>query len=408
MISPSVPRRAVGAALLLALCVGCDDDDAVAPDPCVTVGAALDSDSGTASGRWLLATRAMIARRDGSPLSIVRTLAYVHVAEHDAAVAAGRTGGAAAPSVVGAISGAAAGVLPALYPAESLTVASRLDDEARRAAAVDARCAARFTAGVALGRATAATILARAATDGSTLAWAGTIPTGPGRWLNAPAPAQPLAPRFAEVRAWHLARNDEFRPAAPPAFGSAAWTAALAEVRAASAGRTPEQLRLAQRWGVTAGTAGPPGIWTEIAMAQVAAARLDELETTRTLAMVSMAMMDAAIACWDAKYTWWTIRPWQEDPAITTPVGRPNFPAFPSLHSCVSAAAGGVLGARFPASAPALQAQVDSAGVSRIFAGLHYRFDVTAGQAIGAAVAARVYARRPLDVSPILAPALVR
>ena len=62
--------------------------------------------------------------------------------------------------------------------------------------------------------------------------------------------------------------------------------------------------------------------------------------------------------------------------------GLPNHPSYPSGHSCASAAAGGVLSHFFPERAANLDAQVAEAGESRIIAGIHYRFDVVAGQEI--------------------------
>jgi membrane-associated phospholipid phosphatase len=68
-------------------------------------------------------------------------------------------------------------------------------------------------------------------------------------------------------------------------------------------------------------------------------------------------------------------------------IGRPNHPSYPSGHSCVSAAAAEVLKSIFPAKAATLDQQVAEAGMSRVFAGIHYRFDVAAGQALGRSVA---------------------
>lgn len=108
----------------------------------------------------------------------------------------------------------------------------------------------------------------------------------------------------------------------------------------------------------------------------------DAMETARMLAMMHVAAMDASIGCWDAKYTYWYIRPYQADAAITTPVGRPNFPSYPS------AAYAAVLSGLFPAASSNLTAQLDEAGVSRIYAGLHFRLDIGAGQQIGKSTAA--------------------
>lgn len=149
-------------------------------------------------------------------------------------------------------------------------------------------------------------------------------------------------------------------------------------------------------WGAVMGTAGPPGYWSEQALAlQTEQAQFDELVVSRMLAVMHMAGMDASIGCWDAKYTYWYIRPFQADPAITTPVGQPNFPSYPSAHSCLSAAYAGVLAELFPDAADDLRAQVAEAGVSRIYAGLHFRFDVTAGQELGYHVAALALQRAP-------------
>jgi membrane-associated phospholipid phosphatase len=97
-------------------------------------------------------------------------------------------------------------------------------------------------------------------------------------------------------------------------------------------------------------------------------------------------MFDALIGCWDAKYYYWLLRPSQANPAITQPLGLPNHPSYPSGHSCVSAAAATVLTHFFPDHSSELTAKVDEAGLSRIVAGIHYRFDITAGNAIGNAV----------------------
>ena len=76
------------------------------------------------------------------------------------------------------------------------------------------------------------------------------------------------------------------------------------------------------------------------------------------------------------------------DANITTPVGRPNFPSYPSAHSCITGTAAGVLTGLFPSAQSTMEAKVAEAGVARIYAGLHFRFDITAGQTIGAKVSA--------------------
>jgi PAP2 superfamily len=368
-------------------------------DQCQVVPAKSASiDSATAAGRWNALTRAIVSRREAGPLGLARTFALVSVGEYNAVVgAADATQRGIPQSEAGAAAGAAASILAGVYPVEQAVIDAQLAADAVTVSAVASGCGAQFTAGVAAGRLVGAAVLARAATDRSNAVWTGTAPTGPGIWFSAPAPAAPLSPLWGSVRPWLMTSGNQFRPAAPPVFGSAAFTSALAEVRQFSDTRTAEQLRIAQFWGAVVGTSGPPGYWSQQGLLLAAAAQLDELATARLLAMMHMAGMDASIGCWDAKYAYWYIRPFQADAAITTPVGRPNFPSYPSAHSCLSSAYAGVLAGLFPSATSSLQAQVDEAGMSRIYAGLHYRFEVIAGQDLGGAVAKLALAKAPVS-----------
>src|SRR5215208_4598899 len=100
-----------------------------------------------------------------------------------------------------------------------------------------------------------------------------------------------------------------------------------------------------------------------------------------------MAAFDALIACNDAKYTYWLIRPTQADPAITLAIGLPNFPAYPSNHACISSAEAEVIGAYVPGERQRLRARAAEAAFSRVLGAIHYRFDGDAGIELGARVA---------------------
>jgi hypothetical protein len=99
------------------------------------------------------------------------------------------------------------------------------------------------------------------------------------------------------------------------------------------------------------------------------------------------AIFDAMIACFEAKYFYWTLRPHQANPAITTTFAVPNYPAYPSGHGSVSGASARVLEHFFPARTAELTALVDDAAMSRIYAGIHYRFDMTSARDLSRAVA---------------------
>jgi hypothetical protein len=139
----------------------------------------------------------------------------------------------------------------------------------------------------------------------------------------------------------------------------------------------------------------------EIAAELIVSYNRSEREGARILALANMAGFDAMIGCWDAKLTYWLIRPWDADASITTPIGRPNHPSYLSGHSCNTASFATVLSDAFPAEAERLEGIVEAAGLSRMYAGLHYRFDCEDGQALGRQVAELVLATAPVGHEPI-------
>ncbi|MEP6833137.1 MAG: vanadium-dependent haloperoxidase [Gemmatimonas sp.] len=380
--------------------IGCDSGIAD-PTP-TTEGPALSVNETTASERWMLVTRAIVGRREiGSPLGTARAYSLVAVAQYNASVAAGNTKRSGKrPSEAAAVSSASALVLTSLYPAEQSVIDAQVAADATYFPAFASEADASYSDGTSIGKTIGTSVLARAATDRTDAVFTGTIPTGAGFWVNVP-PAQPIAPRWGEAKPWVLTSGSQFRSAAPPAFNSAAFTSGLAEVKTMTVNITPDQLVIAQFWQFGSGPGGPMGYFTELVTPSITAAHLNERQTARVYAMLHMAMMDASIACWDSKYTYWYVRPFQADPTLATPVGRPNFPSYPSAHSCLSSAAAGVITGLFPNTKSVMDAKVAEAGVARIYAGLHYRFDITAGQELGYKVAAVALAHIPAANTPI-------
>jgi membrane-associated phospholipid phosphatase len=172
----------------------------------------------------------------------------------------------------------------------------------------------------------------------------------------------------------------------------------LAEVSSYAVGagsRTAQQIADALNLNLSNGTMTPLGKWDEMASDFIAAQRFDERAAAHVFALTNAAAMDAVIGCWEAKYTYDYWRPWAANTLITSlPIGKPNHPSYPSGHSCVSAAAADVLKAFFPEPehVAALEDLVVRNGMSRIYAGIHFRFDVTAGQTLGRSVAAAALA----------------
>jgi hypothetical protein len=247
-----------------------------------------------------------------------------------------------------------------------------------------------FIQGESVGRQVGAEAIARAMTDGFDLPWTGTVPVGLGLWFSSAKPPQPPAnAQLPGMRPFFLTSADQFRPGPPPAFGSPAYLSALAEVRAISDTRTPEQVNIALFWARGAGTTSIGGLWNTIATGWIEESGLGEREATHVFALLDAAMMDAAIGCWDGKLTYWFIRPPQADPAITLipAIGLPNHPSYPSAHSCYCGAAAGILSGFFPSKTHSLDAMVTQAGLAGIYAGIHYRFDGETGAPLGRNVA---------------------
>ena len=150
---------------------------------------------------------------------------------------------------------------------------------------------------------------------------------------------------------------------------------------------TEEHLRIANYWQDGLGTYTPPGHWNHIANQHMVEYRLNPLQTTRTMAYLNMAIMDAGINCWDAKYYYHFSRPIQLIEGFETIAGTPNFPSYTSGHSVFSAAAAEVLAYVFPDEAAKMRAWTEEAAISRVYGGIHWSFDATVGTEQGKAVA---------------------
>ncbi len=211
------------------------------------------------------------------------------------------------------------------------------------------------------------------------------------------APLEPLAGLW---RTWNIAYGSQFRPEPPPAYGSPAYLAEMREVYDVSQSLTAEQKAIAEFWADGAGTVTPPGHWNQIAIDAIEGAGWDLARTTRLFAALNTAQADAFIACWDAKYAYWTLRPVtvirsQIDPAWLPQITTPPFPSYVSGHSSTSGAAATVLSAFLPQRADAFAAIADEAAVSRLYGGIHFRSDNDAGLTLGrrvGAVAVAAYA----------------
>jgi hypothetical protein len=350
---------------------GCEHDN-VAPDPGADGG--VGGRRPTATLEWNRLALGMIEKHKPGQQAALRGMAYLTLAQFGAADAAEQE--APKTTTAGAIAGASAAVLTYLYPADS----AAFEAEVRgREAVLEPGRQVGFRAGEELGRAIGARAVALARTDRFGAPWNGTVPTGPGVWFSSSVPASPpVLPLLGQMQPFYLAAGDQVRPAPPPAFGSPAFQEALAEVRQISDTRTARQDSIAKFWAMGTGTL-IAGFWNATAAEIIEHQRLGERDAAHILALMNTTAMDGLIACADAKFAYWLLRPSQADPAISLAIGLPNFPAYPSNHACFSGAAAYVLGAIFPQEEQRLTGMAYDAGISRVFGGIHYRFDSDVG-----------------------------
>lgn len=375
-----------------------------------------------------------------SPPEAARNLAIVHLAMFDAANSLGgafvpyrgQVGAPAGALAEAALAAAANRTLRSLWPqfaatfdAESLAHLSALPAGASR------------TDGVAWGRQVADAILRERDFDGSQAGIDYRPGIDRGRWRPTPPLfASALLPQWPGVTPFALAAANQFRPPGPPGLGTEDWARDFEQTKtfgaATHSARTPEQTAIAWFWADGAGTQTPPGHWNEVAAQLAMAHDLALVEAARLFALLNLALADAGIACWDAKYAyeWWrpvtAIREAEADdnpatvadPGWTPLIATPPFPEYVSGHSTFSAAAATVLAAvhgsdrfdfvlesesLFGASRrfQAFSEAATEAGLSRIYGGIHFSSANQWGQSLGHSVGQQVVSNYLLPRSEI-------
>jgi hypothetical protein len=285
-----------------------------------------------------------------------------------------------------AVASASAAILTQLFTDSAVraSIASELARDLERAG-TGSRGAELAMAGRRLGEDVAGRVTAWAPPALSLVGpWNGTIPKGPGMWYSAPG-IPPIGIAMTHARPWLLDSASQFRPGPPLAYGSPAHKAALEEVRRIARERTSDQTQLAQKWN----SVDPWAPWNETASAAILRHHLSDADAARVFAVLNAASSDAVIACFEAKYHYWSIRPSQADTTIVLAdsVSLPNFPSYPSGHACSAGAFDAVLGHYFPQERAEFTRIAEEQAMSRLYGGIHYRFDDDEGLALGRAVA---------------------
>lgn len=408
--------------------LGTPPDDAATAEELIQLGALADQrdpaalqqiaywNAGPPSYRWNQIALDAILKREMSAMAAYRDLALVHVAIYDATVAAWDSKYAyerprpsevdatldtvianpstpSYPSEYAATAGAAAAVLSWLFPDDAAYFEEQAQAAAQSRLLAGVEYPSDVDAGFELGRLVAEQVIARGMSDGYDAQWTGSVPTDPGYWTG----ENPALPTAASWKTWALESPAEFRPAPPPAYDSEQLQAEMEELRAFE--RTPVTSASAMFWEYGAGGRRNHWLFNEEASRSILEANLenDPVLAARAYALANIAGHDSVAACWDAKYTYWAIRPFQLDPTFTPVFTTPNHPGYPSAHSCISYAVAGVLAHLFPVNAERLFKFAEEASESRLWGGIHFRSDIVAGTALGNAVAEAVITRTAMD-----------
>lgn len=386
--------------------------------------------SADALWEWNDAALAATAAARQPPFAATRVMAILDVAMFEAANAVERryaspvlsekTNPGASPEAAAAAAGHA--VLTALFPDQAGAWDQLLATSLARIADPAAR-----DRGVTIGRRAGAAVLARRAGDGADLPGTYRPSTPPGRYVPT---ALPIGSSWMRVRPWVLSSADQFRPPPPPAIESAEWRRDYDEISAlggkSSTSRTAAETEAARFWTMT----GPAAQWP-VARALTAAPGRTLLRNAHLLALMAMAVADAYVAVFDAKYAYlfWrpitavrngggTREPRPDEAAWEPLVETPMHPEYPCAHCITSAAAAAVLEAEFgtgelsrpiemaSATAPGvthrwttLRAWQEEVASARIWGGIHYRNSVEVGTAMGVQIGEWTVRGRPRPIA---------
>ncbi len=336
----------------------------------------------------------LFVKHKQAPSRGARALALVHVAMADAYHSARKSD----KDVNIAVHQSASQVLAHLFPSEE-------DFFQKLYARLTSNFPKDISASAVIGAQAADRAIERALNDGAQRGWDGNRLQwygegrfyGPGSWEpTAPyfyyPPEEPFAPTW---KPWALNSASQFRPEPPPAYGSDEFLSALREVLDVTRTLTPEQFGQAKFWVDGNGSVTPAGHWNQIAIEALIGFDADDESAIDLLAALNVAMADTFIAAWESKYHYWFIRPStaarkmlniQFEPPILTP----PFPSYVSGHAATSGAAAKVLSKAFPNRAGEFKGLGEQAAMSRLYGGIHFRFDNDEGLKLGRKVATHV------------------
>lgn len=376
--------------------------------------------------RWNKTLLAIVRTPGAQPATVhpTRSFAIMHAAIYDAVNA---IDGSHTPYLIratevsptasqeAAAAAAAHEVLVTLYPSFKATLDAQFQQSLTQISGGDK------TAGVIVGQAVADSILALRSNDGSNAQpLLFLFGNAPGDYQSTPPnfPAQPQFTHWSRVRPFALQQANQFRPGPPPSLTSDTYSDVFNEVKAFgivhSNAASADQALTGSFWN-----GAIQNYWNEITQTAAENHNLTTAQNARLFVALNLALADSVIAFYDAKYTYNFWRPVTAirtadtdnnpatlaDPTWLPEVGKTTpDPSYPGAHAVISAAAATVLNSFFRShhfdfsvtsevmpgverSFKSFSAAAEEATLSRIFAGVHFRSDLTSGQQLGREVA---------------------
>ncbi|MGD9627803.1 MAG: vanadium-dependent haloperoxidase [Pyrinomonadaceae bacterium] len=311
---------------------------------------------------------------------------------------------------------AARDVLVGLYPSRQAVFDAELADS------ISGEAFSRVRQGQTVGRIVAARILEDRASDGWDAPWTPyQLDPTPGNWQGpTPFPGFAVFTNIPGVRPFALSSPTQFLPSEPPPLTSVEYANSFNEVKdlgsASSASRTPEQTASAFRWAI------PPvsdAAMFSVVFSTSVTQGLSSLERARLAALSFVSFHDALLTTFTSQYTYGRWRPVtaierasEDGNDATIPdagwdslLGETGTPPHPSYASNASSASASIarslelfygtddvdfqidFGPEGVRTYSSFSSLTDEVAHSRIFGGVHFRFETDAGQKAGRDVA---------------------
>jgi membrane-associated phospholipid phosphatase len=263
-------------------------------------------------------------------------------------------------------SGAAATVLGFLFPAKKDSLLREAHKAGLSRIAAGVQYPSDVQAGFELGVKVAKEIIARAEKDGYAKPWPGTVPKGREYYSG-----KPLKKDLAGMKTWVLSHPGQFRSPPPPDLAKD-----MEELKAYKANEQAKSR--AYRWEFS-------NPWGDVVDQKILEYNLanNPPRAAFVYALIGVSDYDFMTAHWDSKYTYYRARPNQFDTTFVSLFTTPPSPSYPAGHAIGAYTDATVLSFLFPYDRAQFFEMAKEATHSRFEAGVHYKSDNIAGEALG-------------------------